>query len=115
MNLIGFAKAAFAAKRLLDKVTQMCQRGAEPLEAVKQSQYHVNYATLKVRGVEQKTYTLDTVYTKFYLIHKNRHEIKTIAKNDFEFLAYRVATPLQRFSFKKAFSTRWRSLYNSLS
>ena len=49
------------------------------------------------------------------LSHIAKHLICTAARNDFEFFAYLVAMPRQSLILRNAFSTRCRSLYNSLS
>ncbi len=69
---------------------------------------------------------LSNIISRVFLICPRwcRHEIEaqraiqricTAAMNEAVFLAYRVAIPRHRFSWRKAFSTRCRSLYSSLS
>ncbi len=63
--------------------------------------------TLKVGG-----YFLDTVDNSQInvLTQRTMHRICTAATNEEVSFAYRVAIPRQRFRWRNAFSTRWRSL-----
>ena len=47
--------------------------------------------------------------------HINKHLIWTTATNEFKFFEYLVANPRHLLICKNAFSTRWRSLYSSIS
>lgn len=69
--------------------------------------YQKVYCTLKVGG-----YFLDTVDNSQInvLTQRTMHRICTAATNEEVSFAYRVAIPRQRFRWRNAFSTRWRSL-----
>ena len=61
---------------------------------------------------EHKEKVLDTVDNSQInvLTQRTMHRICTAATNEEVSFAYRVAIPRQRFRWRNAFSTRWRSL-----
>ena len=74
---------------------------------------------LKSNKATETTIAIIEVFTRAcrhdILSHMAKHLICTAARKDFEFFAYLVATPLQSLILRNEFSTRCRSLYNSLS
>ena len=72
--------------------------------------YHCySYDAIDYEGEE---YFLDTVDNSQInvLTQRTMHRICTAATNEEVSFAYRVAIPRQRFRWRNAFSTRWRSL-----
>lgn len=86
---------------------QLCQDSSLERTALTQ-----RLLELKVRTQRVRSWMLDTVDNSQInvLTQRTMHRICTAATNEEVSFAYRVAIPRQRFRWRNAFSTRWRSL-----
>jgi hypothetical protein len=84
-------------------------RKAEHAQDERRRRHCYSYDAIDYEGEE---YFLDTVDNSQInvLTQRTMHRICTAATNEEVSFAYRVAIPRQRFRWRNAFSTRWRSL-----
>ena len=113
--LMADLKAVYAAvdeQAALDALDAFGVRWDKKYPKISQS-WRVNWANLSTYFKHpQEVRRLDTVDNSQInvLSQRTMHRICTAATNEEVSFAYRVAIPRQRFRWRNAFSTRWRSL-----
>ena len=92
-------------------VTLTCSAGAVEIQPFANEYYASASVAFNDEG-ETVFEALDTVDKSQInvLTQRTMHRICTAATNEEVSFAYRVAIPRQRFRWRNAFSTRWRSL-----